>query len=81
MKFRWWPQIIKKSKLVLIVSFFLGIILSCPSAMKAESGSVGISATVDRYLAVYKKLDGTVRVETNLRNKYFTDENICIVSY
>lgn len=71
----------KKKQLFLIVCISLGIIISCPSVIKAKDVNVPVSAVVDQYLAVYKSRDGNVRAETNITNKYFADENICVIDY
>ena len=43
--------------------------------------NIGVFATVDLYLAVYKKLDGNIRAETNAASKYFADESVCVINY
>lgn len=83
------PQIRKNKWLFLIVLLSLCIIGAETTTVKAsafstatpEQTNIGISATVDNYLAVYMRSDGNIRAETNIGNEYFADENVCVVNY
>lgn len=72
---------IKNFQFILIVCISLGIIVLCPNFIEAKNTSIGISAVVDRYMAVYKAQDGAVRVEKNITNDYYADNIVCVVNY
>jgi len=65
----------------LIVCFSLGIITLYPNKIQAKNVNIGVSGTVDQYLAVYIEPDGNIKAETNTTNNFFADEKLCVINY